>query len=146
MNRQSQTFWWRWLMAVTIGTVLFGLSMIFLPDLVQDGFNLLLFSEVDAGGRFDAFTADYIQFVYGVLGAVMVGWGILIGLIVVGPFRRGEREAWNQLAISLSVWFVVDSAYSLYSGYPGNAALNTVFFILFAVPLAATYRQFHRLV
>lgn len=143
MNGQSNLFWQRWLLVVTVGVVLFGLAFMLLPDLMQQVFNLLLFGAADADGRFDATTVDYLEFVYGVLGAVMIGWGASLLLIVMGPFRRGEREGWNMLAVSLGVWYVVDSAFSVYSGFAANAALNTVFFVLYLIPLAATYRQFH---
>jgi hypothetical protein len=41
------------------------------------------------------------------------------------------------------VWFVLDTALSLVSGFWPNAVLNVVLAVLFAVPLAATYRVFH---
>ena len=38
--------------------------------------------------------------------------------------------------------FVPDTLYSLTSGFVGNAVLNVGFALLFAVPLAATFRDF----
>ena len=40
-------------------------------------------------------------------------------------------------------WFIPDTAFSMYSGFWQNAALNPVFVVMFAIPLAATYKVFH---
>jgi hypothetical protein len=143
MSTQPNLFWQRWLIVVTIGTLLFGLSFMLLPGLMQTFFNLLLFGSPDAGGRFDTEATRYILFTYGILGAVMVGWMIGFLLVLTGPFRRGEQLGWNIITYSMTIWFVIDSAFSLISGFAANAALNVAFFILFAIPLAATYRHFY---
>ena len=59
--------------------------------------------------------------------------------MLFGSFRRGAREAWLIVAVSVAVWFVADTGVSLATGFWQNAVLNTVIAILFAVPLAATY-------
>jgi hypothetical protein len=85
--------------------------------------------------------ARYVTFVYGVLGAVMVGWACLLWPLVRGPIRRRESWAWSAIAASVGVWFVVDSTLSLASGFGENALLNLVFAIAFAVPLLAIRRD-----
>lgn len=42
------------------------------------------------------------------------------------------------LVISLVAWFVPDTLYSLASGFWPNAVLNSVFALVFALPLWAT--------
>jgi hypothetical protein len=84
--------------------------------------------------------ARYVTFVYGVLGAVMVGWACLLWPLVRGPIRRREPWAWSAIAMSLGAWFVIDSALSIASGFGENALLNLVFAIAFAVPLLAIRR------
>lgn len=121
----------------------FGLALVLLPGLAREGFSLLIYAD---GGRLEAFGAEavaYISLVHAVLGAVMFGWGIALLLVVRGPFARGEREGWQIIVVSVSAWFVSDTAFSLWSGFWQNAVLNFVFIVLFAVPLAATYRVFH---
>ena len=141
MSTRIPTLWLRWLQIVIIGTALFGLAFIVAPSLMEAFFNLLFFS--DAAPRFAADANEYMKFAYGVLGAVMVGWMVSLWLVAKGAFRRGEREGWLTLTASLLIWFVVDSAWSVSVGYWQNAALNTAMLILFAIPLAATYRQFY---
>lgn len=47
----------------------------------------------------------------------MVGWMVGLLALVLGPVRRGRRWGWNALAGSLGTWFVVDSTFSLVSGF-----------------------------
>ncbi len=143
MSKYVSRFWWRWLMLMVGGVLLFSLSLILVPDTMQDFFNGLFFSSSGAQATFSAQAFHYINFVYGLLGAVMLGWMVMIWRVVMGPFRRGEREAWNTLALSIMIWFVVDSSFSLVMGFPANAVFNTLIFLLFAAPLAATYKNFH---
>lgn len=143
MSNHPNLFWWRWLLVVTVGSMLFGLAFIVLPDPIQSFVNGLLFGSPDAGGRFDAEATRYILFTYGILGAVMIGWMVAFLIILMTSFRRGERMGWNAIVYSMTIWFVIDSAFSLASGFAPNAALNLGFFILFAIPLAATYRHFY---
>ncbi|HDZ61702.1 MAG TPA: hypothetical protein ENH40_00975, partial [Nitrospirae bacterium] len=53
------------------------------------------------------------QWVYGVWGATMAGWGIITAFIVQYPFRKKEKWAWSGLVIMLLVWFVLDTSISL---------------------------------
>lgn len=139
MNDSFQ-FWWRWLTAVTIGVVLFGLVLVVAPGFTRQLFGLLIFA--DAGG-IDALgvpAAAYITLVHGVLGSTMFGWGIALLFIVLGPFRKTSYPAWLTLAVSLGAWFIPDTVLSLLTGFWQNAILNAVLVLLFAIPLGATYR------
>ncbi|MEW6403856.1 MAG: hypothetical protein AB1649_18840, partial [Chloroflexota bacterium] len=86
----------------------------------------------------DASARAYILLFQGVLGAVMFGWSAALLLVLLGPFRRGFREGWMITAVSLVAWFIPDTAFSLWTGFWLNAALNGVFLLMFAIPLAAT--------
>lgn len=130
-------------MAVTAGVVLFSLALIFLPGVMQSFFNWMLFSGSRSNASFSDKAVSYLTFVYGVLGAVMIGWMVSFFFILIGPFRRGEREGWQTLTASITIWFVVDSTFSLSAGFFENAIFNILFFVLFIIPLAATYRFFH---
>ena len=137
--------WWRWLVAVTAGVMAFSLALVLLPAPTQWFFNWLVFSGARSNASFSPEANRYIAFVYGVVGAVMFGWMAALLVLVLGPYRRGERAGWGALASSVGAWFVVDTTFSLASGFWENALFNLVFFVLFAVPLAASYRAFHPL-
>ena len=136
-------FWFYWLVIEIIGVILFGISMILVPNLILNFFSLLIYSSPNhIESQFGANAAAYITLVHGVLGAVMSGWGISLLLILSGPLRRGSREGWLILSTSVSVWFVTDTLFSLWTGFWQNAALNLVFALLFTIPLAAIYKIF----
>ena len=137
-------FWWCWLMVVSAGVVLAGLVFVLAPGLTRRLFSLLAFATPETIDAFGDPAVPYVSLVHAVLGAVMVGWGVALLLIVSGPLRRRSREAWWTVSLSLAAWLIPDTAYSLWSGFWQNAVLNAVVAVLFAVPLAATYRDCDR--
>jgi hypothetical protein len=143
MKTKVNTFWWRWLLVVIIGVMLFSAAMILLPDTMQAFFNALVFPTTDTTQIFSPEAVNYIKFVYGFLGAVMIGWMVALLFIVFGTFRRGEREGWYAVLVSIVTWYVLDCGWSLYTGFHINVLLNSGFLVLFIIPLAATYGDFH---
>jgi hypothetical protein len=140
-DRSRVTFWYRWLVAVTVGMMAFGLAMVIAPGLTRQGFSLMVYSSADRIGAFGEEPAAYVELAHAVMGSVMFGWGTALLLVLRGPFRRAVREGWTILAVSLVAWFVPDTLFSLRSGFWQNAVLNSVFAVLYAIPLAAIYRQ-----
>lgn len=136
-------FWVNWLSAASLGVALFGLALVAAPALTRQGFSRLVYATPAQLDQFGAEAARYISLAHAVLGGVMAGWGAALWLIVRGPLAQGQRVGWNIVAISLGVWFVPDTTYSLASGYWQNAVLNSVFLVLFALPLWATRTQTH---
>lgn len=136
------TFWFRWLQGVTVGTIVFGLVLVILPELTRQGFSLLMYGESDALAGFGPGVLPYLTLAHAVMGSVMVGWGLALWLTLCGPFQRGERHGWNLFVISLVGWYVPDTLVSLWTGLWPNAVLNTVFGLAFAVPLMATRSSF----
>ena len=142
-NSPQFLFWWRWLIVVTVGILLFGIGMVLAPAVTRRFFSLLLFSSSESLSAFGAPVVAYITLVHGVLGAVMFGWGVALLLILLGPFRGGAKEGWLILVGSLLAWFVPDTVLSCWLGYWQNAVFNATLAMLFAVPLGATHRAFY---
>ena len=133
----APTFWFRWLQAVTLGTILFGLVMAALPEPTRRGFSLMIYGEAGALAAFGSGVQPYLTLAHAVMGSVMMGWGLALWLTLQGPLRRGERHGWNVFVVSLAGWFVPDTFVSLWTGLWPNALLNSVFGLAFAVPLIA---------
>lgn len=138
------SLWWYWLVVVTCGVTIFSISLIILPDFMQLFFNAMFFSLSQAHTTFGEVAYSYIKFLYGVLGAVMIGWSVTLLFIIARPFRRGQREAWYAITASVLVWFMLDSSLSISAGFWQNAVFNAIFLVLFIIPLAATYRNFQK--
>lgn len=139
----SKIFWINWLVVASAGWIIFGLCMLLLPDVMQLFFNRLFKRVLAADLPFSPAATDYINFTYGVLGAVMVGWFTSLLLIALGSFSRGEQAGWQTIATSIGLWFTLDTTYSLCNDYAENALLNLLAFAMFAIPLGATYRKFY---
>ena len=136
MNTQI-TFWWRCLVAASIGVVLFGLILVLFPTLTLQGFSMLVYANVEQLGQNTPAAVSYIKLVHAVLGAVMVGWGSAILYVLFCTFRENLGIGWKTITGSVLAWFIPDTAYSLLSGFWQNAVLNVVFLIMFSIPLLA---------
>ena len=84
----------------------------------------------------------YLRFANGIIGAVMAGWMMAVIVLARGPFRAGERFAWNAIAWPLLGWYVIDTTFSIAHGVWGNVLLNTGTALMFGVPLLASRRHF----
>ena len=130
-------FWIRWLLAVSAGVVAFGLVLVLAPALARQGFSLLVYASPTRIDGFGAEAVRYVSLAHAVIGGVMIGWGVALFVVTRSLLAAGSRLGWNLVALSVGAWFVPDTAYSLLSGYWQNAALNTVFLVLFLAPLRA---------
>ena len=145
MNKQPKfsIFWYRWFLFVIIGVMLFGISMVIIPSLILKLFSLLIYSNSNTiESEFSLEAVKYIELVHGVLGAVMFGWGTLLLVILIGPFKNGSIDGWYYLATSVIAWFVPDTLFSLWKGFWQNAILNSILLSLLTLPLIATYNAF----
>jgi hypothetical protein len=71
----------------------------------------------------------------GILGGVLVGWGVLHWLIVTKLYGREPALARQMLWFSVLSWFVIDCTASIIAGAPFNAVMNVPFLLLFIIPL-----------
>ena len=97
--------------------------------LAQAYYDLVVWPLDGAGGF-----GDEVRLTIGVLGAVMMGWGLMM-LGLVDLAARVGAPAWRLMTQAMTVWCVVDSAISVGIGVPGNAVANLVFYALFLAPV-----------
>lgn len=139
----TPTFWIKWLTYTTEFTVLFGLFMVLAPSLTQQAFGLMVFQNPAQIAAFGPQASAYIELAHAVMGSVMVGWGALMFMLVRKLNIEDAKQTCNMIAISVLLWYVPDTAFSLYSGFWQNAVLNSGFAVLYAVPLLAL-RKHHK--
>jgi len=136
-------FWQQWLYGVSIMVILLGLLMAFVVGMgMMPSISGPLEDPFYAGAMTGA-EKDFRAWTFAVVGATMVGWGIMLAAIVKKPFARKERWSWVAFITGLSMWYVIDTAFSLNFHVTMNALLNTVVFVLALVPLIFTYREFN---
>ena len=136
------SFWQRWLLTVCLIVIAFGMGMALLN-------RTMLFSVFDRQVNPAFWVADpppgvdeFQGWAYGVLGATMAGWGVLLAFVIRYPFRHRQRWAWNATASCLAMWYLTDTFLSLRFDVTFNALFNTAFLILAALPLLFTRGEF----
>ena len=136
-------FWQRWLLIVGILVAVFGLVMAILNgtsvfNLFNDQINPVFW------GREDLPHASLVfqRWVYGAWGATVSGWGVFLGFIARFPYRKREKWARNCIVAGLGIWFLVDTAISVYYRVYFNAIFNSVLALLVILPLGFTWKLF----
>jgi type IV secretory pathway VirB6-like protein len=133
-------FWQRWLLILAILFVVLGIVMTL--SFGANLFDTLINPVFWANGAMPNNVYNFKTFIYGVLGASMVGWGMLFAFIVYYPFRQKEKWAWNSLLAGFTLWFVFGLYVSFRAGVYANIVGDVVFFVLVMAPLFFTRKDF----
>jgi hypothetical protein len=136
-------FWQKWLFIVGIVIVVFGIIMAFLSGTALfDLFNRQIDPAFWGNGTSLESIKSFQQWIYGVWGATIAGWGIFVTFIAHYPFRNKEKWAWNCLVVGLLTWFVLDTALSLFFKVYFNVAFNATLLLLAGLPVVITRKEF----
>ena len=126
----------RWLKFATIVTIGFGIviAVAAIPALAAPTAMLadLIFFPVDGAPAVGA-PAD--RLLAAITGGVMTGWGVMMYMIVTGVLAKDPALGRRIILAGMFAWYAVDSSMSLAAGAPLNVASNTVFLLLFVVPV-----------
>lgn len=134
-------FWHRWLLTVYVAFVVFGLAFaIFGTSAAMSPYVGPVLDSVWPGG-IPSEAQNFAVLAFGIAGALTAALGELGYFVTRFAIAKRESWAWNGLLASLVLWFVVDSAMSVYAGAAINAAFNTVFFLLALIPLIGIRRH-----
>jgi hypothetical protein len=138
------TFWDKWILAVAVGMSIFGVLMaLFSGTAFFDGFN----RRIDAafwGGPAEPLLRQFQIWVYGVWGATVAGFGALAAFVAQRPFRLRRRWARDALAVSILLWFVLDTGLSMRYGVWFNVGFNALVAAALGLPLLLTWTSFPR--
>lgn len=120
-----------------------ALGMVFLGHIFAASlFDLLQFGPNTRGLAENG--VDYAIFAFGVLGAVLVGWMVLLWGILelaVNSDPHIRSSARRAIATSTAVWFVLDTGFSLATGEVEHALFNIPFVTFLGVPLLVMIRN-----
>jgi hypothetical protein len=132
------SFWKIWIQLWCLGTLALGLALAAgafpATDLPARLYYDLITWPMDGSPVFES---SLMRFTCGVLGAVLVGWAVTI-LYALAAAQGPAPQLWMGMTVAMGVWFVIDSAISVLTGFPGNAVANTVFLVLWLIPMFAT--------
>jgi len=135
-------FWNRWLVVVSAGFVVVGLlfavasgTVLFAP--LMDPIHTHFWG----GPELSEGASSYSRFLFGIIGGLTSGFGVLAFQVARHAVARRELWAWRGLAVGLALWYLVDSAVSAYFGALINVLGNTGFALAMAVPLIGLRRH-----
>src|SRR5512133_230779 len=80
-------------------------------------------------------THNFKGFIYSFSGVYVLLWGINFLFISKYALVRGNKWAWNCLALSTIIWFAIMEPFSIYYKVYYNAIGDVVFVILIAIPM-----------
>ena len=84
-----------------------------------------------------------LDFVLGILGAVMLSWSVALSCLGWQALHNGRTGAWWASLATILAWFIIDESFSILFGVWVNALGNLVLLAGFLVPLALA-RLHHR--
>lgn len=143
MTATVSRFWIRWLMLILVVMIVMGLALVFTPfvEATVGSYYYNTYFDYDAYSVISDGDMRFQTFLYGVSGAVMASWAIVMLFLALFPLRQGQRWAWFAIFISTIVWFIGDGYASVASGFTIHAVINLGVFIPLMIPLAATYKH-----
>jgi hypothetical protein len=144
MSMKRFNFWQKWLLFAGVYLVVFGLYLTFFSQ--SKLMNFLFNRQIDpVFWTIVELPEEILKFqgwIYGVLGAVIAGWGTMIAFWAYYPFKTRERWAWNGLVWAIGIWYCADTAISALYGVSFNVLFNTVLLFLLGMPLVFTKKYF----
>lgn len=137
------TLWIRWLVVVGWILVAFGIALAALNQTRL--FDVAFHQRIDPAFWSQASVPSdarrFQEWIYGVLGATVAGWGVFVVFLARNPIKNRERWAWTCLFVGFTLWFLVDTTISAYFGVFFNVAFNVALALLMYVPLVALQRE-----
>ena len=127
---------WEVLLQATLaGLTGMGLLLLLAPSIGEKFFYLVYYGALQPPEPFSDEAHRYIRFAHGVLGAMMLGWMVLIHRLARISPNGPAASNWSLIRISIGTWFVIDTTFSIVHGIYGNVLLNLTCAIGILVPL-----------
>jgi hypothetical protein len=82
-----------------------------------------------------SFDDNALRFAFGLMGALTIGWGMTVQALLRHDVGT---PVWRGVTVAVLVWYVVDSAASVATGFPLNAVSNTLITALFLACVAGS--------
>lgn len=133
-------FWQRWLFFFGIVSAMFGIVLMS-PAMFNADIKYISSAFWESGVT-PVEVKVFYNWVFGVYAAMEISWALFIVLVACYPFNRKEKWSWYCLFSCISVWFVIDTSFSLYYEFYVNAVNNSLFYVLLILPLIFTKKEF----
>jgi hypothetical protein len=127
-------FWKKWLNLWACAVTIFGIILALAAFPGADGLARAVFALFQ--NPLPGIIEPLDRFAIGLMGAVTMGWGMTLYAAFQAAAFLGPAHApqfWRQITVVLFIWYAVDSAISVSTGYWLNAVSNTIFALLYLV-------------
>jgi len=129
-------FWKKYLMAIGLALIAMGAYVaIFNNTPVFALFGNLIDPVFWSNTMMTEGTKKFKGFIYNFSGTYVLLWGINFFFISKYALVRGNKWAWNCLALSTIVWFVIMEPFSILYKVYHNAIGDVIFFIIIMIPM-----------
>lgn len=139
----AEKFWSEWLKITMLIVITAGLLLALISNLIQIQFiNKMIDDVFFLGIQPEEHVNMLKNWLFGVSGAVMAGWGCSMYYIVNHAFRHRERWAWRCIFYPVIIWYILDSSISFYYGVTFNVIINSILMLQIMAPLLFLRNQF----
>jgi len=133
---KMKKFFIYWIISVSIAVAIAGIIFAFIApyfiQFVQDIF-YQSFSEQSIQSITES-DKDHIDWIYGVLGGTLAGWGMMLLLLSINLLKENNKFIWNTILISVLTWFVIDTIITVKYSVVPNLILNITILIAVIIP------------
>jgi hypothetical protein len=132
-------FWKNWLTLWCLGAGLFG-AVLYAAGFPGATGPTDLFLRL-IGNPWPADAGKHLHFAFGLMGALTIGWMMTLYTLCRVAWSLDDaaaRPLWRGAALSIGVWYVIDSYVSIATGFPLNAVSNTVLAGAILLPIVVT--------
>jgi len=129
--------WRNWIIVWCWAVVAFGLLLAAgaIPGVDAPARALFVLFSGDPASA-DVYDHPAVRFGIGLQGALTIGWGLTMLVLVQTPSIGAGQ--WRALSLALLAWYVIDSAISVATGFWLNAISNTGLFVAYLIPVLAS--------
>jgi hypothetical protein len=132
-----------WLIVLCAAFALGGTALAILSGTRALAFMDKMMEHVSPAATRERGADQLLNWMSAVAGSVMAGWGLTLLILVANAYSTREAWVWWSIAGGLALWYPLDTARSIYARVYLNAVGNTVLLIAAAIPLLATFGEFH---
>ena len=125
-----------WILLVSIMVIIAGIVFaiiapyfnITLQDIFYHSFNEQTIQQLSSIDK------NHINWIYGVLGGTLAGWGIMILFLSINLLKNNQKDIWNIILYSVITWFLIDTTITLKYAVIPNLIINITILLLVLIP------------
>lgn len=127
-------FWRSYFTLWSLFIIVFGFVLVGAGLTATDGIATLIFGIV---GATDIAWTPVLRFAVALMGAVTLGWGMTLLVAIRAAIALGDQgpAVWRGILLAMMVWWVLDSAMSVATGFWLNAVSNSLIVAAFVIGL-----------